>query len=110
MMNVHLEKKNILDSVLLFETYISYPNCTSCMCCRTLLSTEPISYHIRASGCQLRQSTAVISSVNSHYQFIGNVYMPANFLEFQRVKLLAKPQFTGFFRDILRARIFLENG
>ena len=39
---------------------------------------------------------------------IASLSIPANFLEFQRVTLLAKPQFTGFFRDILRARTFLE--
>ena len=50
-----------------WNSYI-LPNYTSCMCCRTLLLTEPISCHTCKSGCWLKQSTAVISSVNSHYQ------------------------------------------
>ena len=34
------------------------------------------------------------------------IHTPANFQEFQRVRLLVVPKFTGFFRDILCTRSF----
>ena len=40
------------------------------------------------------------------HMFWARKFISANFPEFQRVRLLAKPQFTEFFHDILGARIF----
>ena len=37
------------------------------------------------------------------------LYIPANFLEFQRVRLLAKPKFTGFFTKFCAQELFREN-
>ena len=48
----------------------------------------------------LKVNGYTFKSRNCHF------HIPANFLEFQRVKLLMKPQFTGFFRDILHVRTF----
>lgn len=48
-------------------------------------------------------------SINLYLISLRNHIHICQFLEFQRVTSLAKPKFTGLFRDILHVRIFLKN-